>query len=220
MDAFFVIPGFLGTDFNEFINHFKNDYIIYIANITGHTNNYYIPESKKWVMDVYYQYKEFIKNNDNVYIIGFSMGGLIASYLMHYYNSYKVKGIILANPAFNHRYYNNISLKNVSFNYDKTKKCIKKIPKGLIKSIVELKKLSNSAIKNNYLNYNKDTLLLISRYDNVLLPNNLDYILKNIKSNYIVKYYNCNHDLFNCCQNKLVFNDIKEFVNKYNYNGD
>lgn len=214
MNAFFVIPGFLGTNMNNFVNFFKNDSIIYVASINGHTNNNHIDDSKNWVSEVYYQYKNFLEKNNNVFLVGFSMGGIISSYLLHYYNSYKVKGHILINPAF--VYKNSIPIKDVKFNYKSIVKVAKKLNKGLFSSINGLNKLSNSSIIHNYLDYKKDTFIQISTKDSILKKDNLDYILSNIKSDYIIKYYDAPHDLLNSLKANEALYDILGFTKQYN----
>ena len=73
---------------------------------------------QEWIERCEYQVREALKQSDNVVILGFSMGGVIASYLA---SIYPIKQLILVAPAF--RYFDFTLLKT------KTAEIISKSPK-------------------------------------------------------------------------------------------
>ena len=52
--------------------------------------------AKHWLMDAEIAYKRLSKEVDEIFIVGFSMGGIIAMYLAL---RYKVKALVLLSPA-------------------------------------------------------------------------------------------------------------------------
>lgn len=97
----------------------------------------------KWIERCEQVLLEAIHENKKIYLLGFSMGGVIASYLA---SKYKVEKLILISPAFNHfnlENYTNIALKTgkklLSGKEEKKKEMPKSFYNGFISCIKEHK---------------------------------------------------------------------------------
>jgi esterase/lipase len=100
--SIFLVHGFLESaneTYGEFLEKLDNKKYTYQAvDLVGHGDDEYKNfKYKDCITDVVNKYEEFVSSNDDIILIGFSMGGVIASYLA---TIHKPKKLILLSPAF------------------------------------------------------------------------------------------------------------------------
>lgn len=185
----FLIGGFLGKNSFGYLERFFIDEEYYIARIKGHTDDQVIPPFKDWILEVENQFLKYA--HGEVFLIGFSMGCIIASYLnLHY--GYMVKKMIFISPAFYHYYYNHLGL-----NFFKEIR-IPKVRRGAFSGIKELKKLSEQAQIYNWLRYIECPLLIIIGTNDGLIDRRSGEKIINLvgSEKKLIKYFNANHEVF------------------------
>lgn len=207
----FLIGGFLGTDFSELIKNVNTNY--YVARLIGHNTNDKFISNEEMINNVLREYELVTRNEKNVFILGFSMGGLIASMIARYYSNSNLKGVILINPAFQINSLGDFKLSEFKFDLKKIYNAGKLLPKGLLKSLKELKKLNEDALYYDFISYDVKTLLILSTFDNLLHESNNTYLINNLK-NKDIKVYNGNHDILKSKFKYLIFKDIDSFISE------
>ncbi|MEG0259653.1 MAG: alpha/beta fold hydrolase [Lysinibacillus sp.] len=96
------LHGFSGGPYEvePFINYIaeNTDWLIEAPTLSGHGESLLLRgfTSKHWLMDAELAYRSLAKRVDEVIIVGFSMGGLLAMYLA---KRYKVKKLVLLSAA-------------------------------------------------------------------------------------------------------------------------
>ena len=219
----------LGIYLNE--NHIN----IYAPRLKGHgttSNNLENTTWKDWYVSISKAIALASIKYENIYILGFSAGGLLA--LLHSYKQCdKIKGIICINTALKLNdkranflipvinLWNNI---NTYFNI----KVLKKeyinnyaehpninYNKHYIKSINQLNKLIDTTQK-KLSKVNKPTLIIQGKNDPVVDSSSAKIIYENIKSKYKdILYLKSNkHVIIKTNQNKIIFQKIIRFINK------
>lgn len=162
-----------------------------------------------WLFSAETELEKLHKQCDHVIIIGFSMGGLVATHLVE---KYKVDALILINTPY---YYWNVSqiIKNIFTNFK-----------------VSVKKYASSGIKNplsslleflRFLNFTKpllktincSTLVMQTQDDDTVQPKSAEIIYSKISvSKQIKKYKSGGHIIFKHPAFKIIYNDIYEFI--------
>jgi len=96
------LHGFTGgtyeiKSFCDYLEH-HTEWIIHVPTLSGHGEklNLDLFTAEHWLMDAEIAYKHLYKEVDEIFIVGFSMGGIIAMYLAL---RYKVKALVLLSPA-------------------------------------------------------------------------------------------------------------------------
>lgn len=228
--AILMIHGFVGGiyDFNNFHNELEiyKKFDVFTYTLPAH--------DKIIVKDVKYQdwidestrQIEFLINNGykEIYLIGHSMGGVIAAYLASIYP--QVKKLVLAAPAFRYFYFKdgkvdikgfNETIKNIKevFKEENTEQVISRILKTPIPTVIEFTKLVNHC-QNCVNNINCPTLSIHGTDDVVVPTESTEYVYNSIKSktNILINIKNLNHDCFTAKQNTEVKSIIKEFLIK------
>lgn len=185
----FLIGGFLGKNSFRYLERFLINEEYYIARIKGHTDDQVIPPFRDWILEVENQFLKYAYGE--VFLIGFSMGCIIASYLnLHY--GYMIKKMVFISPAFYHYYYNHLGL-----NIFKEIR-IPKLRKGVFNGLKELKKLSDQAQQYNWLRYIECPLLMIiGNQDGFIDKKSGDKIINQVGSKKkLIKFFNANHEVF------------------------
>lgn len=228
--AILMIHGFVGGcyDFDNFHNELQlhKKFDVFTFTLPAHDKNIvkdvkfneWIDESKKQI--------EFLINNGykEIYLIGHSMGGVIAAHLASIYP--QVKKIVLAAPAFRYFYFKdgkvdiksmNETIKNIPqiFKGEDTEKVISRILKTPISTMIEFTKLVTHC--QNCVNYIEcPTLTIHGRNDKIVPIESTDYIYNNIKSktNILINIKNLNHDCFATKKSNIVKQEIKNFLLK------
>lgn len=228
--AILMIHGFVGGNYdfgnlhNELQLHRKFD--VYTYTLPAHEKfivkdvkyKEWLDESKKQI--------EFLINNGykEIYLIGHSMGGVIATYLASHYP--QVKKIVLAAPAFRYFYFKdgkvdikslNATLKNIKeiIKGEKAEQTISVILKTPIATMIEFTKLV--AHCQNCVNYITCPTLTIRGENDMIVPTeSTEYVHNSIKSktNILINVKNLNHYCFTNKKSNEVKDIIKEFLIK------
>lgn len=228
--AILMIHGFIGGsyDFNNFHNELElyRKFDVFTFTLPAHDKlivrdvkyNDWINESKRQIeILINHGYKE-------IYLIGHSMGGVIAAYLASIYP--QVKKLVLAAPAFRYFYFKdgkidikniNQSIKNIPeiFRGHNTEQVISRILKTPITTIVEFIKLVDKY--QDCVNNISCPTLTIHGLDDLIVPKEAtQYVYDSIKSktNILINVKNLNHDCFKLKSSDLVKEQIKIFLIK------
>lgn len=207
--AILLIHGFAGSiyDYGELPNDLEliNNYKVFTYTLPGH-NKVIINDVTKddWIKSSEYQIEKIINAGyKEIYIIGHSMGGVIASYLASKYK--EVKKLVLASPAFQYFKFENNKIDilesikivpNVFKNYDKEEiiSRIFKVPISTVKEFMLLVETHHNDIKN----IECPTLIIHGNKDEIVPVTAVNYVYDNIKSNSVtlIEINNLTHDLF------------------------
>ena len=229
--AILMIHGFVGGcyDFNNFHNELElyKKFDVFTFTLPQH--------DKTIVKDVKYQdwikestnQIEFLINNGykEIYLIGHSMGGVIATYLASIYP--QVKKLVLAAPAFRYFYFKdgkvdiksmNETLKNIPeiFKGEDTEKVVSRILKTPITTMLEFTKLV-SHYQECVNHINCPTLTSHGLNDVVVPSEATEYVYNNIKSktNILINIKNLNHECFTSNKKGTIAKEnIKQFLLK------
>ena len=178
----------------------------------------WIDESKKQI--------EFLINNGykEIYLIGHSMGGVIAAHLASQYP--QVKKLILAAPAFRYFYFKdgkvdikslNKTIKNIAelFKEENTEQAISRILKTPISTMIEFTQLVSHC--QNCIYHITCTTLTIHGMDDIVVPSEgTEYVFNGInsKTNLLINVKKLNHDCFTSKRSKEIKDIIKNFLLK------
>lgn len=228
--AVLIIHGFAGGTYDqeELANYLQlnKNFDVFQFTLPGHKRNLSKVEYEEWIIESEKQLNWLINNGYNsIYLIGHSMGGVIATYLASKYS--EIKKLVLAAPAF---HYLNITNDNV--NITESLKLAPKVVKdyGSDEVIGRMLKLNISVLKEfmelvkNYYNYPSEvgcpTLILQGKNDNLVPLTSSEYVYNSIKSKTkkLIYINNSNHELFNSANKIRIFNIIEYFL-RYNIKG-
>lgn len=228
--AILMIHGFVGGPYdfgnlhNELQTHKKFD--VFTFTLPAH-EKFVVSDVKykEWIDESTRQIEFLIDNGyKEIYLIGHSMGGVIASHLASNYP--QVKKLVLAAPAFRYFYFKdgkvdikslNETIKNFStiIKGENTEQIISTILKTPISTTIEFTKLV-SHCQNTVHNITCPTLT-IHGIDDVIVPTEgTEYVYNNIKSktNILVNFKNLNHYCFTSKKSQEVKRIIKKFLIK------
>lgn len=228
--AILMIHGFVGGsyDFGNFHNELQTykKFDVFTYTLPAH-DKFIVKDVKyqEWIEESVRQI-EFLINNGykEIYLIGHSMGGVIASHLASEYP--QVKKLVLAAPAF--RYFSfkdgKIDIKNINESIksipgiikgENTEQVISRILKTPLPTIIEFTKLVNT-LQNCVNNIVCPTLIIHGLNDLVVPQSATDYVHESIKSgtNILINIDKLNHDCFKGEKGKEVRDIIKEFLIK------
>ena len=200
---------------------------VYTFTLPGH--------EKLTVKDV--KYEEWIKAADNqikfllannykeIYLIGHSMGGVIAAHLASIYP--QVKKLVLAAPAFRYFYFKDgkINIKGINdtiksmpdvIKEEGKNKVIERIKKTPIATMLEFTKLI-SKYEKDINNITCPTLIIHGINDKVVPEESTNLVHNSIKSktNILINIKDVTHDCFTQKRNDLVKNTIIAFLTKH-----
>lgn len=228
--AILMIHGFVGGnyDFGNFHNELQlyKKFDVFTFTLPGHEKfivkdvkyKEWLNESKKQIeILINHGYKE-------IYLIGHSMGGVIAAYLASNYP--QVKKIVLAAPAFRYFYFKdgkvdikslNETVKNIPeiFKITNSEEAISKIIKTPIATMIEFTKLINHC--QQCVNNIECPTLTIHGLDDLVVPaESTEYVYNSIKSNVniLVNIKKLNHACFTSNKSKEVKSIVKDFLIK------
>lgn len=230
--AILLIHGFAGGtyDFESLAKNLEciNNYDVFTFTLNGHDgNSSEIIKYDMWIKKSMEEVEFLIeKGYKNIYVIGHSMGGVIASYLAYKYK--EIKKVVLAAPAF--RY---IGHENDRFNYltfvTKPYKLVKqyggkivinrlfKLPINCYLEFVRLVK----EYQDYPLKLDKPILLIWGTSDNIVPKESIDYVYNSVKTNKkkIIYLEGISHDIFRESKSDIIIKEIINFLkNKSNYN--
>ncbi len=223
-NAILIIHGFLGGTYDEeelanFLELNRN-FDVFQYTLPGHEKNFSKVTYDKWVS---YSKKEIewliSKGYDSIYLIGHSMGGVIATLLATEYK--QVKKLVLAAPAFQylHVVKNNINL-HESLNV--TPKVIKTY--GGSEIVARFLKLNPQAIK-EFMSFvkkyydcpkklNTTLLILQGKNDDIVPLSSSEYVYDSAlsKDKKLIYLNNVTHDIFRCKRKYEIFDIILKFL--------
>lgn len=188
----------------------------FIVNDVKYTE--WLNESKKQL--------EFLISNGykEIYLIGHSMGGVIAAFLASKYP--QIKKLVLVAPAFRYFYFKDgkVNIKNINetvknipeyFKSETTEQVISKIFKTPISTTIEFTKLVTHC-ENCVNNITCDTLTIHGEKDIIVPKEGTEYVYNSIKSNtnILINVKNANHECLTTNRNDEIKHIIKKFLTK------
>lgn len=227
--AILIIHGFAGGTYDEeeLANYLELNinFDVFQFTLPGHDKNLSKVEHQTWISASEEKIRWLIKNGySNIYLIGHSMGGVIATYLASKYK--EVKKLVLAAPSFHY-----LNVINNDLNISELIKMSPKVFKdyGGNEVISRLLKLNISAIKEfmhlvkHYYDYPKyvtcKTLIIHGNNDNIVPISSSEYVFNNLKTNNkeIVYLDGETHDIFRGSKKQEIFKLIEKFLRNGRY---
>jgi len=227
--AVLLIHGFVGGnyDFGDLINELQVNKNIDVFSFTLPGHDLTIVKDVKyqeWIHEAERQMQFLINHNyKEIYVVGHSMGGVIASYLASTYS--QIKKLVLVAPAFGYFSFKEGSLDIKGFNesiknmknaiMDETEITFSRIIKTPISTMLEFTKLVNKyyeSVKHIYC----DTLIIHGNDDQIVPKEASDYAYSSIKAKNVHLYNmkNVNHNCFRAKRCNQVIEIIEEFLVK------
>lgn len=207
--AILLIHGFAGGnyDYNSLGNDLElyNSFDVFTFTLPGHERMIIDKVTRKdWIKKAEDEIEKIINANyKEVYVIGHSMGGVIASHLASKYK--EVKKLVLAAPAFHYLAFKGDKvdviesikkLPNLFKNYapEEVLSRIFKIPAPTIKEFMKLVEEHTKDIKD----ITCPTLILHGDKDDIVPVDSVQYVYDNIKSKSVtlIELHSLTHDLF------------------------
>lgn len=207
--AILLIHGFAGGnyDYNSLGNDLElyNSFDVFTFTLPGHERMIIDKVTRKdWIKKAEDEIEKIINANyKEVYVIGHSMGGVIASHLASKYK--EVKKLVLAAPAFHYLAFKGDKvdviesikkLPNLFKNYapEEVLSRIFKIPAPTIKEFMKLVEEHTKDIKD----ITCPTLILHGEKDDIVPVDSVQYVYDNIKSKSVtlIELHSLTHDLF------------------------
>lgn len=227
--AILLVHGFAGGsyDYGDLANDLQlyRNFDVYTFTLPGHDKTIINKVTKEdWIKSAETQIEKIINNGyKKIYIIGHSMGGIIATHLASKYP--EVKKLVLAAPAFKYFSFKDDKLDiieslkkvpNLFKDYDKETilSRITKVPLLTIKEFMELAEEHLIDIKS----IDIPTLILHGENDEIVPIDSVNYVYDNIasKSVTLIELENLNHDLFINNRYEEVKKLIVDFLISYN----
>lgn len=224
--AILIVHGFAGGTYDEeaLANYLELNkfYDVYQFTLPGHEKNLSKVKYSEWISASEKQIEWLInKGYNKIYLLGHSMGGVIATYLASKYS--EVKKLVLAAPAFQY-----LDVIKDNLNVTKSLKMTPKVIKtyGGDEIVARLLKLSPSAIKEfmtlikKYYNYPKEIecpiLLIQGKNDNLVPLTSVKYVYDSVKSKEkkLVYVNFLTHDIFRSNRNKEIYKLVEDFYKK------
>lgn len=228
--AILLIHGFVGGNYdyenlpNE-LQLYKN-FDVFTFTLPGHEKTVVKGvKYQEWLNASVEKIKFLIDNNyKEIYLIGHSMGGVIATYLASKYP--EVKKLVLVAPAFRYFYFKDgkINIKNITstiknvpdlFKNMGREKVVERIKKTPVTTMLEFTKLVDYC-QNSIKKVNCPVLIIHGMNDKVapIESTNLVYELISSKSNTLINIKDVTHDCFYGKRNievkKYIINFLKE----------
>ena len=233
--AILFIHGFVGGtyDFGDLPNILESNkkFDVYTFTLPGHDLT--IVKGRKyldWINEAERQ-MQFLLNcgYKDIYVVGHSMGGVIASYIAGVYP--QVKKLVLAAPAFGFFSFKNGSLDIKGFNdtiknlgttlgENSREVVVSRIIKTPINTMLEFTKLVNE-YHDSVKKVTCDTLIIHGLRDDVVPEDAIKYVHDNIasKTNILYNIKDVNHNCFREKRSILVYDIIINFLKKKQIEG-
>lgn len=223
-NAILIIHGFAGGTYDQenLANYLELNrrFDVFQFTLPGHSKNLSRVKYNEWITYSEEKLKWLIDNGyKNIYLIGHSMGGIIATYLATKYK--EVKKLVLAAPAFQYLdiIYDDL---NVTSSLKKTPEIIKTY--GGDEIFARLLKLNIGATKEfmklvrEYYNCPKDLtcplLIIQGNCDSIVPVSSSKYVYDTAKSKFkkIVYVDKLTHDVFRSSKNDKIFKIVQDFL--------
>ena len=223
--AILVIHGFGGGIYDEeyLINRLEliKNYDVYTFTLPGHDGIKTNMKEDKWVEKTEEMINFLIKNKyKKIYVIGHSMGGVLAARLASKYK--QVKKLVLLAPAFRYLEFKEdevdvvksiTKLPTLAKEYkDEFVSRIQKMPLPSIKEFMNTVRHNEDSLKNIYIK----TLIIQGTSDNLVPQETADFIYDLIPTNEkeVLMCEGVNHDIFRSNKKEQITNEIIEFLKK------
>lgn len=229
--AVLLIHGFAGGsyDYGELANDLQmiDNFDVFTFTLPGHDKLIINKVTKEdWIKAAEAHIEKIIKNGyKEIYIIGHSMGGVIASYLASRYP--EVKKLVLASPAFKYFSFKQDKLDILSslkiipklfkeYSSEEILSRVFKIPVPTINEFMKLVKEHTNDVKN----ISCPTLIIYGTNDELVPKDSINYVYDNIKSESVklVVFKGLTHDLFINDRYQEVKDLITKFLTNINFN--
>lgn len=221
--AILIIHGFAGGTYDEedLANYLELNraFDVYQYTLPGHDKNLSKVEYQDWIRVSEEKVEMLIKNGyNNIYIIGHSMGGVIATYLATKYK--QVKKIVLAAPAFHY-----LNVINEDLNIKESLKLVPKIIDTYKDELIgRFFKLDMRAAKElmllvkKYYDVPKDVicpvLILQGLEDHIVPKSSSEYVYNSLNKNIkkLIYIEGANHELFKSEKQEQIFEIVENFL--------
>ncbi len=214
--------GYLGNDLQLYL-----DFDVFTFTLPGHEDKSIINKVTRedWIKEAEIQIENLINHGyKKIYVIGHSMGGVIACHLARKYK--EVKKLILAAPAF--RYFSfkgdkfdligSLKKTPAVFKDYKTDVVLSRIFKMPLPTMLEFMKLVEEHEDDpKYITC--PTLIIQGLSDNIVPLDSSLYVYKNIKSKekILVKFNDVTHDIFRSERYKEILITVTQFLRNKNF---
>ena len=224
--AILIIHGFAGGTYDEeeLANYLElnKGFDVFQFTLPGHEKNLSKVDRREWISASEKQVEWLIKNGyDRIYLIGHSMGGVIATYLASKYK--EIKKLVLAAPAFQY-----LNVIKDDLNVAKSLKIAPKVIKdyGSDEIIARMLKLNITVIKEfmefvkehyNYPKYVTCPLLIIQGDNDSLVPvSSSEYVYNSVKSKIkkLIVLEGVTHDIFRDTTKEKIFKLVENFLKR------
>ena len=221
--AILIIHGFVGGTYDQenLANYLElnRKFDVFAYTLPGHDKNLSKVKYNEWITYSEEKIEWLIDNGyKNIYLIGHSMGGVIASYLSTKYK--QVKKLVLAAPSFHYLNVTNEKL-NVADSLKQTPEIIKEY--GSEEIISRILKLNVAGAKEfmklvrEYYNSPKEincpVLIIQGKNDKVVPISSSKYVYETVKSKIkkIVYVEGLGHEVFKSSKDKEIFKLVENF---------
>jgi esterase/lipase len=229
--AVLIIHGFAGGTYDEELLFFHLqpylEFDVYNFTLPGHSTNLdTISSYQDWLNSVDDKIETLIaKGYKKIYVIGHSMGGVLASHCAIKYD--QVKKLVLVAPAFQYLSMDNghTLTKAIKYGPDliktyEAREVVSRLLKVSVNQLHEFTELVNVSQKNPGL-IKTPTLIIQGLDDNVVPPANSSKIFKEMKCNkWLIKVTGVNHDVFRSDRVNEVNKEITKFLKCKKYNAE
>lgn len=228
--AILLIHGFVGGnyDYGTFPNELEvyKDFNVFTYTLPGHEKLIVSGvKYSEWLAESVNQIEFLLKHNyKEIYVIGHSMGGVIATHLASIYP--QIKKLVLVAPAFRYFYFKDgkINLTNIGntiknfpslFKNMGTEKVIERISKTPIPTMLEFAKLTHSH-QHDIEKVSCPTLIIRGLEDKVVPIESTNFAYNSIlsKSTILINIKTVTHDCFKGKRNNEIKNIIIDFLRK------
>jgi len=224
--AVLIVHGFAGGTYDQEIlanNLELEGFDVYTFTLPGHEKSFLKKVTREeWISECKYQIERLINHGyKEIYVIGHSMGGVLASYLAANYK--EVKKLVLAAPAFKYLTFgeDNFELLNALKNSPKVLKDYKKediiprliqFPTSVVKEFMSLVEECQDLPSK----IDIPTLIIQGSNDKIVPIISSEYVYDNLKSKdkRIILVDGVTHDIFRSKEIEHLTEEIKEFLNK------
>ena len=227
--AILIIHGFAGGtyDIENLANYLElnKKFDVFFFTLPGHdVKDKRKATSKEWIKESEKQINYLINNGyKNIYLVGHSMGGVIATHLAKKYK--EVKKIVLAAPAFTsmaskkeggviNALFKIPELVKV-YSYNEILTRVNKLPVSAEKEFMEL----IETYKNDIYDIKVPVMFVHGTKDQVVPPTSSEIIFNKINNNHkkIVLVNDYYHDIFKGRKNDIICCEIEKFLKEKNF---